>query len=31
MYVISNKAGSNLKAGIVDTLITNSNIFFRKA
>lgn len=30
MYVISNKAGSNLKAGIVDTLITNSNIF-RKA
>ena len=27
MYVISNKAGSNLKAGIVDTLITNSNIF----
>ena len=27
LYVISNKAGSNLKAGIVDTLITNSNIF----
>ena len=27
VYVISNKAGSNLKAGIVDTLITNSNIF----
>jgi len=27
LYVISNKSGSNLKAGIVDTLITNSNIF----
>ena len=27
LYVISNKAGSNLKAGIVDNLITNSNIF----
>ena len=27
LYVISNKSGSNLKAGIVDTLITNSNMF----